>query len=375
MFGVLDELEEAVDKGIATEARLDPVQLARILTKLEFLFARSVNEVDRNVEWADNYASPTAWLTHTCKLSVGAARAVLKNGKAVAAMPAVADAFATGAITKEHVHAISHALTPAREATFVDADEPLAAAAQMATVRELRGIVQYLTGAFDGDGGAAADDAARRKRYLYLSPLLDGYAINGFVDRECGKRLDAVFKAYIKSSYRTDDTRDDTRTTAQRRADALVELVECGLAQAKVGGYVLVPEFLTVLDISAHEERDPVAVAQARAEYARDGQLSQATIERLCCDAAFTRVIKDGKSQVLDVGRKTRNISPALRRALIARDRGCTEDGCDMPPDGCEVHHKIPWQDGGPTNLENCELKCRRDHIRTHERLRKERGP
>jgi hypothetical protein len=48
-----------------------------------------------------------------------------------------------------------------------------------------------------------------------------------------------------------------------------------------------------------------------------------------------------------------------------------------MPPDGCEVHHKIPWQDGGPTNLENCELKCRRDHIRTHERLAREkkRGP
>jgi hypothetical protein len=241
MFGVLDELEEAVAKLVATEQRVDPIRVARVLTQLEYVFARSVNEVDRNVEWADNYASPTAWLTHTCKLSVGAARAVLKNGKAVAAMPAVADAFATGAITKEHVHAISHALTPDREAMFVDCDEPLAAAAQMATVPELRGIVQYLTGALDGDGGAAADEAARRKRYLYLSPLLDGYAINGFVDRECGKRLDAVFRAYIKSSYRTDDTSDDTRTTAQRRADALVELVECGLAQAKVGGHVLVP--------------------------------------------------------------------------------------------------------------------------------------
>ena len=95
------------------------------------------------------------------------------------------------------------------------------------------------------------------------------------------------------------------------------------------------------------------------------------------CDAAFTRVIKDGPSQILDVGRRTRNISPALRRALIVRDGGCTEDGCDMPLDRCEVHHVIPWQDGGPTNLDNCELKFRRDHIRAHEQLAREkkRGP
>ena len=94
----------------------------------------------------------------------------------------------------------------------------------------------------------------------------------------------------------------------------------------------LIPEFLPVIDVTAREEHDPVTVAQARTEYARDGQLSQATIDRLCCDAAFTRVIKDGPSQILDVGRKTRNISPALRRALIVRDGGCVEEGCDRGP-------------------------------------------
>ncbi|MCZ6505397.1 MAG: HNH endonuclease signature motif containing protein [Actinobacteria bacterium] len=74
----------------------------------------------------------------------------------------------------------------------------------------------------------------------------------------------------------------------------------------------------------------------------------------------------DGESEIIDVGRKTRVIPTALRRAVIARDRHCTHQGCDRPARWCDVHHKIHWADGGETSLENLRLLCRFHHNLTH---------
>jgi HNH endonuclease len=60
--------------------------------------------------------------------------------------------------------------------------------------------------------------------------------------------------------------------------------------------------------------------------------------------------------------------TPAQRRALAARDGGCLFPGCDTPPIWCEPHHwLIHWLDGGPTDLDNLALLCRRHHRFVHE--------
>jgi HNH endonuclease len=71
----------------------------------------------------------------------------------------------------------------------------------------------------------------------------------------------------------------------------------------------------------------------------------------------------DGR--VLDVGRRTRTISPGLRRALEHRDGGCRFPGCDNKL--CDAHHVEPWADGGATSLANTLLLCRRHHRAVHE--------
>jgi hypothetical protein len=68
---------------------------------------------------------------------------------------------------------------------------------------------------------------------------------------------------------------------------------------------------------------------------------------------------------VLDVGRKTRTIPPAIRRALLARDSGCQFPGCTARR--CDGHHIRHWADGGPTTLHNLALLCRRHHRAVHE--------
>jgi hypothetical protein len=68
---------------------------------------------------------------------------------------------------------------------------------------------------------------------------------------------------------------------------------------------------------------------------------------------------------VLDVGRRTRTVPPALRRALAARDRGCRFPGCGVRhAQGHHIHH---WANGGPTRLSNLLSVCRRHHRALHE--------
>ncbi len=68
---------------------------------------------------------------------------------------------------------------------------------------------------------------------------------------------------------------------------------------------------------------------------------------------------------MLGVGRKTRTIPPALRRALEARDRGCRFPGCGLR--FTDAHHIVHWADGGETSLRNTILLCGRHHRRVHE--------
>jgi hypothetical protein len=93
--------------------------------------------------------------------------------------------------------------------------------------------------------------------------------------------------------------------------------------------------------------------------------LSRRTTERLACDASVVRVIETSTGTPLDVGRRTRRISPALRRALRLRDQGCRFPGCSHRL--TDAHHIVHWARGGVTSLANLTSLCRRHHGLIHE--------
>jgi hypothetical protein len=86
---------------------------------------------------------------------------------------------------------------------------------------------------------------------------------------------------------------------------------------------------------------------------------------RLACDAGIV-ALQERAGTPLGVGRKTRSIPPALRRALAARDGGCRFPGCGARR-FVDAHHIRHWADGGPTNLPNLVHLCRRHHRLLHE--------
>jgi hypothetical protein len=85
----------------------------------------------------------------------------------------------------------------------------------------------------------------------------------------------------------------------------------------------------------------------------------------LLCDCSYSTVFEDENGNPLDVGRKQRTVSTSLRRALHARDRGCTFPGCPRKR-YLEGHHLEHWIDGGETTPENVWLLCTYHHGLLH---------
>src|SRR3954470_21776526 len=154
----------------------------------------------------------------------------------------------------------------------------------------------------------------------------------------------------------------DPRTSDQRRADALVEV--CRRATAAGGSAPVTPKAAVVvtMDFTDLAERTGPGTTLT-------GELlAPETVRRMACDAAIIPAVLGGRSELLDLGRTVRLVTPKLFLALCLRDRGWTFPGCSRPPSWCDAHHGLHWCDGGATDLANMALLCPRHHTIVHQK-------
>jgi hypothetical protein len=190
--------------------------------------------------------------------------------------------------------------------------------------------------------------------------------LTGDLDAESTEIVATALDAEIEALRNADRT--DRRPVPERRADALVSLCRQYLAARDDGpgprrGRTHVG---VIADIGALTGITDDLLAALRIEAAHVGQLSRATLERLTCDCKLSRILMDGPSQVLDVGRATRTVSNAMWNALVARDQHCSHPGCTRGPAYCDAHHIIHWSKGGPTSLADLKLLCWEHHRKQH---------
>jgi hypothetical protein len=115
---------------------------------------------------------------------------------------------------------------------------------------------------------------------------------------------------------------------------------------------------------SAEEHRTRRAV-HGRLHVDDGPALDLSTLRCILCDTSTIVMLHDTKGGVLNLGRKTRRINNALRRALKERDGGCRFPGCGNRR--ADAHHWRHWVHGGETKLENLILLCRRHHRMLHD--------
>ena len=155
---------------------------------------------------------------------------------------------------------------------------------------------------------------------------------------------------------------EDRRPQAARRADALAAVAETYL-QNEPQSTSTADRFQVMVHVDAETLQHRV---DGRCHIEDGPTIAVETVRRLTCDASLVRITENGKGEPLDVGRKTRAIPPAIRRALHARDEGCCFPGCTFRR-FVDAHHVEHWADGGETKLSNLVTLCRAHHRLVHE--------
>ncbi len=155
---------------------------------------------------------------------------------------------------------------------------------------------------------------------------------------------------------------DDLHRARKRRVEALTTIAESFLASG--------PQELSGGDrqqIVVHVDAETLKHSHAgRCDLEQGPSIAAETARRLACDASLVAIVENEQGEPLNVGRKTRTIPPAIRRALNSRDRGCRFPGCAFKRyvDG---HHVKHWAHGGETKLSNLVTLCRFHHRLVHE--------
>lgn len=235
---------------------------------------------------------------------------------------------------------------------------------------------RHLIARLDPDGKQPDDDdpglAEPERELLYSWTRKNQLKLRGTVDAETGQLLETLLSALAKPRPKVDSA-PDTRSAGQRQGDAFAELLEYTQRAAErpteAGEKPVVMVSTTLDDLL---KRDPLMSGERAAQLMfTDGPTlnwqSPITAEqarRLACDARMVPVVLGADGEVLDLGREVRTATRAQRRALANRDGGCVM--CGRTPRCCEVHHLIPWEDYGPSNLDNMLLLCSACHRLVH---------
>jgi hypothetical protein len=343
-----DELDAEVVEVEAASRRLDARRLELVAEAERRCFYETLG-----------YLSATAWLADRLDKTRRAARGLVGLARSLQTMPLVRRALAEGVIDQTRAVRLAEAQRFNPDA-FTEAEGYLVEAAETVPAGKFRHVVEYWKQAADPTRWESDQQQLVARRFLHVSPTIGGMVrLDGELDPEAGHIVLTALRAHTNPVMRN---RADARTPAQIRADALVDICRYTLDHGDLplsGGER--PHITVLVDLAVLEGR------VGKAELPDTGPITANTARRVACDASICRIITQGPSEILDIGRRTRVVPPAIRRALELRDGGCTAPGCDRPPAWCDAHHLIAWALGGPTALWNLALLCRRHHRMVHD--------
>ncbi|WP_245160989.1 DUF222 domain-containing protein [Blastococcus sp. CT_GayMR16] len=333
-------------------------RLLRAQNRIDAQVARSVREGElTQAAETDGLATMQSWLRGHARLSPAAAHRLVRIGRALDHLPAVAACFASGRITAEQVTAIAPVTRDQNQAAAAEQDVDLAAVdatlAELAANRpyqQLTRAVHHYLDRLDPDG---SEPDPTEGRWLTLSKLLDGrLVLRGELDAVGGEKVQAALESYVQA----DRPAGDQRSRAQRLGDGLVQWADVALASGQLPVLRTVKPHVQVL-INIDDLVDP-GTGPGAGEMGFGAMISASRARWLACDGNISRVIMGPHGQVLDYGRSKRIVPPALRRAVEVQDRHCIFAGCEAPTHWCDVHHPpIPrgprracesWGGGGP---------------------------
>ena len=315
-----------------------------------------VREFDDRFGWKKwSCKSCAEWLAWRASLSLSAAREKVRTAHALRALPAISAAFAEGRLSYSKVRALTRVAHGYGEDLLLKHALDATAAQVEERCRQLRNVapdsVQDARRAWERRSLTLWRDEGRGTLRLTLEvPIEEGELIVRALD--C-----AVAAGEVTTDLDPEAVAESKGTTwCAQQADALVAVAKSYLDGGHSGeGGTTADHYQVVV----HTDGQSLTGGTGCADLPID------TVKRLLCDCSMVLVAEDETGNPLDVGRKQRTVSTPLRRALYARDRGCTFPGCHRTRylDG---HHLKHWIDGGETTPDNVRLLCTYHHGQLH---------
>jgi hypothetical protein len=335
-------------------------ELAGHLNAANYRWLTLIAEFDRRRGWWDGRLHSCAhWLNFKCGLNLGAAREKVRVAHALAKLPKVAASMARGELSYSKVRALSRVACPATE-------EGLLMIALHGTAHHVERLVQGYRRAQEAEelSREAQQQVNRSVTYQYAEDgsLMLKARLPAVAGAMLIQALDAALKSLPEKEISADVVQEQPISYPARRADALAVLAESFLAESDASS-TSADRYQVVVHVDAETLHQHTA---GRCEIEQGPAIPVETTRRLACDASLLRVLENEQGEPLDVGRKTRSIPPAIRRALNTRDGGCRFPGCTHQR--CvDAHHIEHWADGGETKLSNLVTLCRLHHRLVHE--------
>lgn len=374
----MDNESVAAVNGMSNRELLDgAVDLRWSIERMEARLLEQLAEIDRRRAFEEDGAvTAVAWLRSKCRLDAGRAGQLVRLARSGESWPEVRDAQLQGRISGCEAYRIAQgADTYRRDLQRHGSPEPAAAR----EVDELRHTL--LDSAVRGEGSntlrrtidsyrhqLVADSmvfdewTAFQQRELHFYTTFGGMVeVRGTLDPSTAATVRGAVEALNRPAGASNDL-----TAGQRRADALVQLARNALDHGALPGSGQQKPHVTVTVSEQTLRTGPSDAGASPAELRGHGSSSGETARLFACDGEITRLIDDPTSTTLDVGRATRVVPKALRKALDARDSGCAYPQCDRPVEWCDAHHIQHWARGGRTDLDNLALLCRRHHTEVH---------
>lgn len=343
----LDALEDAQVQELALD-------LERQAGRLRGIASAALGEVEHRTPEGCAW-----WWRDELGLSGEAAGHAVRRSRALRSLPVVADAVVSGEISLEKAGALTPLVGKLDDGMLREVQPDLVKGAKQ---RSVEGVGQWVRSIIAQHSERDLDleqEAAEGKRLFQHRLGPDGMVRGRFaLSAESFETVATVMEPLARRSDAL-----DTRTAAQRRADAFLEVFE-GAARwmdlPDAGGQRAQVCYVLSAEWAAAQQWAPPATG------AWMGPVTRARMETVLCDARLSRVLLDGDGQVQSLEAVNDEITRAQRRAVSARDRCCVAPGCSRPPAFCDVHHLRAREDGGPTTMDNLVLLCRRHHVMWH---------
>ena len=355
--------QDATDSGLSIrELEAQITELAGHLNAANHRWLVLIAEFDRRNGWSDGATQSCAhWLSWKCGLDLGAAREKVRVARAIESLPKISVAMSNGQLSYSKARALTRVATPAIEDVLLNV-------ALNGTTHHVETLVRQFRRVQEVEELSREQRQYSQRRLTYFHDNDGSLVVKLQLTAESGALFLKAIEAALPEIPLPDDCKDslhvsaETSTPAMRRADALVVMAESFLqhgAAAMKGG----DRHQVVVHIDEATLRKGEA---GRCEIDDGPAIPVETARRFACDCSKVEITEDEQGEPLDVGRKTRSIPPALRRALAARDKGCVFPGCNHKRyvDGHHVEH---WADGGETKLSNLATLCRFHHRAVHE--------